>query len=620
MPARRIAMGVVVAVCCALSAHAGIADYEWHLQRTLSGKGSTAVDCQRAIYAILLQSVHLSNGAVVSGPSVRVEKSERPISSDILDASVLRAESISISSAGSEPVTVYVPVPGEGKTVSLYRHIDTSLFWEVPGDVSPLGGHLIFDVVYPGRYVVAEERGEARFPGDFNGRFFDFSPLSSAPEAKRAWRLYPMAPEEISGPIPLVLIHGLGNDRWGDFAHWAEHSDEAALLRKHYQIWNFSHPISGVNAPIGFSSAYPVFSESVVAYLARFIADAEQNGVMADGKRRFFPEGPYAILTHSQGGIKARALLANYPEHAERVFAVVTLNCPHMGTPWAIPEWVRHTLSRFGLTREFIGTKIVRGTLAELALQGYFNVNRQSDLDTGWVNYDERGGFGIPTRVFDAWYWSHGLKQVTLSPRDANRTYARELPGIADETFEPPALLETYCGGLDCITPAERGGMHLDKFFVYGGYIVIADDFTRAMSGLPPHDYPNPTMSNGALRMVQLMMGTVESAGSSYPVGAYRVGDGFVPLQSQLLLDGTEGALVYETRKVGKWEIPVVPMELREDLIHAHTLALPERIRLLRGWTHLDTITGRYEPKTGHSELFEWVLDDLLSVVPADSE
>ncbi|MFO7975264.1 MAG: alpha/beta hydrolase, partial [Candidatus Hydrogenedentota bacterium] len=605
MLARLTAVCTLVAAHCLVSAHATIANYQWHLQRTLSGEGSTAVDCQRAIYEFLLKSVQLPNGTFVNGTSVSANKSALPISPEILDASVLKAESVSISTAGSGPVTIHVPSPGEGKTVSVYRRLDSTLFVRIPARVSPLKGYRVFDVVYPGEYVVAEERDAPASNASLSRGFFDFSPVSPEPEAKSAWELYPMAPEEVSGRVPLVLIHGLGNDRWDDFVHWAQHSDEAALLREHFQIWNFRHPMVGVSAPIGFSGAYPAFSESVVAYLARFIADAEKNGVVADGERRFFPEGPYAMLTHSQGGIKARALLVNYPEHAERVFAVVTLNCPHMGSPWAIPEWVRHTFSKIGLTRQFIGTKILQGSLADLVLNGYFNVQRQSDLDVGWANYDKRGGFGIPTQTFNAWSWSDGLKQITLSPRDANQTYARELPGITDETFEPPVLFDTYCGGLDCITPSEQGGMHLDKFFVYAGYVVILDDFTRALRGLPPHDYPNPSMSNGALRLVQLIMGTVKSAGSTYPIGTYRVGDGFVPLQSQLMLDGAEGTLLYKTRSVGEWEIPVVPTELREDVIQAHTLALPERLRLLRGWTHLDTITGRYDPNTGHSELFE---------------
>ena len=125
---------------------------------------------------------------------------------------------------------------------------------------------------------------------------------------------------------------------------------------------------------------------------------------------------------------------------------------------------------------------------------------------------------------------------------------------------------------------------------------------------------------NSALRLVQQVMSTVESAGASYPIGTYRVGDGFVPLQSQLLLDGTETERVYETQVIRGREIPVFPTRLREDLLRAHTLALPDRIRILKGWSHLDTITGRYRPESGQSALFPRVVDDLLSVLPVAPE
>jgi len=620
MLARVPAVIAVLAAGYAVSACAGLPAFQWHLERTLAGEGSTALDCQRAIYELLQEAVMLPGGAVVAGTAVTAEKSGHRISPAMLDGSVLHAQPVTISALVPEPVTICAPVPGEGNITSVYRRVDSDLYVRVPGLAPPVGGYLIFDVRYPGEYVVAVERAEQASPTEPVTRCLDFAPPSRDPAARSAWKFYPVAPKEICGPLPLVLIHGSGDDRWGDFSHWAQYSDEAALLRKHFQVWNFSHPMSGVAAPIGLSRDYPAFSESVVAALDGYIAEAEEDGVLVDGERYFFSKGPYAILTHSQGGIKARALLVNYPEHAERVFAVVSLNCPHMGTPWATPEWVRHTLSKVGLTRRLTLEKIFQGVLAEGVLRGYINVDRQSDLDTGWANFDRAGGFGIPTRTFSAWYWGGGIKNVTLSPCDANQTNARELPGIADETFEPPALLDVYCGGLDCITPSERGGMFLDKFFVYAGYIVFLDDFAGALTGAAPQENAARSVQNSALRTVQLLMTITDSEGSVYPIAAYRVGDGFVPLQSELLLDGAETALIYKTRKFLGWEVPVFPTELREDLIREHTLALPEKLRILRGWSHLDTITGRYNPETGHSELFQQVLDDLLSVLPADDE
>ncbi len=616
----------LAALILASAASAGVGEFQWHLQRTLRDEGSTALDCQRAIARFLGKSLTLCNGMLLNGDAVAAKTAALPVTPDRIDASVLRAQAITVSATSSLPLNLSIPFPAEGNGIAVYRRIGEDLYTRVPLAPGTRFGYLEYLLEYPGEYVVTEEDEdeeipETPLPGPApTGDFFDFTPVSAAPEAKAAWDFYPMAPETIAGPVPVILIHGMVSDRWTDFAHWAEHSDEAAAFRAHFQLWNFSHPGTGVTAPIGFSSAYPSFSESVVAYLARFIENAETHGVELEGKRYVFPSGPYAMVAHSAGGLKARAFLVNYPEHAERVFAVVTLACPHTGTPWGTPEWVRHTLSGIGFTREFIGEKIFQGLLAELALNGYFNIQRQGDLDVGWANFDAAGGFGIPTRTFRAWLWPWNLHEITLSPRDANLTCARELSGIADETFEPSELFDTYCGGLDLITPAERGGMHLDKFFVYAGYIDAADDITRALNGSVPDDHENRYTMNSALRLVQQVMSTVESAGASYPIGTYRVGDGFVPLQSQLLLDGTETERVYETQVIRGREIPVFPTRLREDLLRAHTLALPDRIRILKGWSHLDTITGRYRPESGQSALFPRVVDDLLSVLPVAPE
>ena len=53
------------------------------------------------------------------------------------------------------------------------------------------------------------------------------------------------------------------------------------------------------------------------------------------------------------------------------------------------------------------------------------------------ANTDAQGGFGIPERAFRSWKSGVGFEYVMLSPRDANATDARHLPGYQDSTFEP---------------------------------------------------------------------------------------------------------------------------------------------------------------------------------------
>jgi hypothetical protein len=82
------------------------------------------------------------------------------------------------------------------------------------------------------------------------------------------------------------------------------------------------------------------------------------------------------------------------------------------------------------------------------------------------------------------------------------------------------------------------------------------------------------------------------------------------------MLDGLEDKLIYKTRKVNGWTLPARPFEPRLKPIREHTLANPARIRILRGWSHYDTVTGRYDENTKSSPLFPMVAEDLLSVLP----
>lgn len=81
------------------------------------------------------------------------------------------------------------------------------------------------------------------------------------------------------------------------------------------------------------------------------------------------------------------------------------------------------------------------------------------------------------------------------------------------------------------------------------------------------------------------------------------------------MLDGQEGDLIYETDTVDGWRFATFTPRL--DLIAAHTLADPSRLRIVRGGTHLEGVTGRYDMQTGHSDLFSMVAADLLSVIPS---
>lgn len=440
--------------------------------------------------------------------------------------------------------------------------------------------------------------------------------LSTSPDAKAHWKFTRARAQDVDGPVPLILVHGLSTDFWEAFETWAADSDDADIFRQTFQLWKYLTPNDGVNAAVGFGTDYAGFDESLAAYLNRFIEKAETEGTRGtDGNRYFFPEGPFCMLTHSQGGVTARAFLANFPAKAERCLGVVTLSAPHMGSPGATPEWVRYTLADLGIPPVFL-RQIIRGNVSDFVVNAYLSTERQSDMDMGWANFDADGIGGIPTRQFRAWFPGQGFQLRTLSPRDANLTDARATPGIDDETFEPTELLPNYCGGMDLITPETRGGMNMDKFFLYGAYLQPGADLPELIQQLRDADNRDGSIYNVVLRLLSLLMGRMQSAGSNPPLGVYLLNDGFVPLQSQLMLDGKETRLLYKTTQIGPIVLPKRPLSPRTRLIRQHTLANPDRIRILEGWSHYDTVTGRYNPATKTSPLFSQVANDLLSVVP----
>lgn len=452
---------------------------------------------------------------------------------------------------------------------------------------------------------------------EINRIFANSQPASADPAAKAAWKLFRVEPDKVAGPVPVILIHGLENDRWAHFIDWAANSPEAAAFRANFQVWDFKHEATGVNAAIGFSRDYPGFEESIVTYLNRFIVQATIDGVETGGVRYYFPEGPMCMLTDSSGGLKARAFMVNFPEQADRVLAVVTLSAVHLGTPLATPEWLRYTLTYLGPSKLPYVARMVRGELSQYMLSDFLCVQRQSDLDTGWGNFDAEGGTGLPALNFRAWQPGQGVRTLSLSPRDANQTDARTLPGYADTTFEPAERLSTYCGGMENIMPSARGEMGLDKFFLYGAYLLFPADWPwLSDDNKSLDDRKQNAMENAGLRVSYAILGAVVSADGTSPLGVYLLNDGISPLQSQLLLDGKETERLYETKVVNSRSVPVVPFRVREDVLREHTLVNPDRLRLLPGWSHLDTITGRYNSTTGHSALFTMVADDFLSVLP----
>lgn len=606
---------VAVAVCLGASDHITSA-----VSGVLRNDGRTAVDVQRALNETLALQAFTADGVCVTGNAPEVEALDRNTWDGETTADGVVGHALRVGGRGPAPLRVSVPLSSLPKTPSGgaqpwsgYARVAPGVFLKLDTTADARTGTLEFSCPAPGEYAVAAEprdTAEAAAKG-----FIPSSPDPSPdPALKRDWRLYPVAPGKIAGAVPVVLIHGATNDRWAEFTHWAEHSPEAEAFRRDFSLWNFRHEMFGMDGAIGYDRDCPSYSESISAYLRRFLEQAETQGVEADGGRHTFPPGPFALLTHSSGSQKAQAFLVNNPDYAERVFVWVTLGPCHTGTPIATMEWDLHTLSRLGLGRAnplFAGFRW-------LLDRNYLTDKRQADMDSGWLNTDRAGGQGIPLRRFKTTESGGRRKERVLSPRDAARSDARGLAGFEeDTTFFPDPRSETWCGGADLVAPAFRGDRHTDRLIIHASYtdgkLRLFDLLRRSNDGVV--DGRTVFMEGLALAICGRLMGLFDSASGGWPMGAYQLNDGFIPLQSQVLLDGRQAASVFETRTVLGRTQPDRPLRPNLDVIAEHTLAPPENIRIWKNWSHLETVTGRYNVRTGKSAYFTAVAADLSSAL-----
>ena len=553
-------------------------------------------------------------GVIVEGVRALVTD----ISPDTLPAELRTSPKLiacfAVNGRGPTPLRLYIPANAT-VDVDIYRRASKGLYVRVGESLPHQGRYCVFEAHSPGTFMALN--ANARKTAAPSTQKSLLSPISDAPEAKADWKLFRVAPETITGSMPLVLIHGMKTDRWAAFIHWATYSSEAAAFREKFQVWDFFHENFGINVAVGYSKDYPAFEESIVAYLDRFLKTAISHGVETDGVRSYFPaEGPFCLMSDSTGGLTALAFLRNFPDQAARIPRVIALSPTMTGTPGCTPEWLRHTTSRIQIAFPETMQILIQSSLANALLYGFMDERCQSDLDAGWANLDARGGSGIPTKTFRSWLGGLSIERITLSPRDANSTDARTLPGYNDNTFEPQLPLTTYCGGLDAILPATQGDPLLEKFYLYASYM----DHIENIAGFT-YSSSKALLSSGEIFLETLgalaanaVMTTVATQDSDFPLGTYLLNDGLVPLQSQLMLDGAQTEFIYETKTVNGWRFPVEPFRPRMNLIRRHTLANPDHLRLLINWTHLDTVTGRYNVRTKSSTLFSMVAKDLISI------
>jgi hypothetical protein len=532
--------------------------------------------------------------------------------SEELGAEVTVERYFQIDGRGPRPLEVSIPLP-VNSAANVYRRIEEGLLVMANG-VRREEGELQFIAGYPGEFVVCDGAPpETHLEKGLFG-----APTSREPAVKEEnWSLKRLHADVLTGPTPLITFHDFNNlHSSANFIHWAVNSPEAAEVRSQFQLWRCGLPSAGINAPIGYDANSPVFNESEVYWVNKMLDEATSEGVETDGVLHFFPEsGPIAVFAMSQGGLKIRAFMLHFPHYGERIYAVACMSSPHLGTPWATHEWTRYTASRIGT-----GKPTALELIVELTILIDLNpVDTQFQRDMAWLNLEAAVGGGIPYREFMSWSILQGEHMRVLSPRDSSETlawYNPDFPG--DTSIEPPGPLITYCGGMDLITPTNRGDLYMDRFFLYGAYLIENQGWSHhlsaAQSGL--RDAGAYWIETSKFRLFNSIMQHIETNNTEWPLTSFRLNDGQVPLQSQLMLDGLEGPYIYKTEVEQGWRYPKEPLELDMDLVRAHTLADPDKIRVFPGLSHQDLIQGLYDKETAKSDIYTQVGEDILGAHP----
>jgi triacylglycerol lipase len=165
---------------------------------------------------------------------------------------------------------------------------------------------------------------------------------------------------------PIVLHHGLfGHGNW-ELGPWRlpyfRQIDRAIAARGYPLI------ISGVHPTAGVVRRARQLKETILARLA--VMDKRDEKIV--------------ILAHSMGGLDARHMISHLGM-ADRVAALVTISCPHRGSPYA--DWcVEHLGRRLGGLRlmKFLGLDVQAALDVTTTMCRRFN---QTTLDSPLVRY-----------------------------------------------------------------------------------------------------------------------------------------------------------------------------------------------------------------------------------------
>ena len=325
--------------------------------------------------------------------------------------------------------------------------------------------------------------------------------------------------------VPLVLIHGTGSDtspeldyRWQTLVNYLNDPLNADAF-KEFDVYVWKH---FTELPIGFNGA----AGSQAAELADFVYADNPDGLRLGWSGSQYALGTKVLfVAHSQGGLVARSFMNHYNstvghKQGEDVLGLITLDTPHHGSPFAVPDWDAEMWTNYygdGPVSFDLFSTLVGPGLPFLGGLG-FNSNRRGDVNLAWDSMD-----GAISTSTSATFYSESLLPFftyELTPSDGNDS---RVSSDVTPFFYLQDLKDTW-GTLLALNENEA---YADKIVAYGAY----DNDLGDNASFPTGEH------NGLSWLTRLMSMMHSQQPVSGDYTSYYANDGMVPLQSSLFLN-----------------------------------------------------------------------------------
>ncbi len=421
---------------------------------------------------------------------------------------------------GGEPIYFELlgqPLPDDGVTLS---DLTTSffgvgsLYYVIPEDLDP--GDYVVHVKYDGSSVYEPTQEQANLTVE-----------------ERDWHLSPWSdPVGSSTRTPLVLVHGIHSEGHDAEARWDT-----------LEAWIDAHP-----SAFGAFDVYTWVHDSTAAVgfdgdtgNAEDLADFVYGTLLANDH---YPAGTRVLfVAHSRGGLVVRAFM-NHEHQGDDVLGLITLGTPHHGSPLAVPDWVAYAwIDRFGLDILSLGcydTIIDTEPTPGLGRLHRFDPDELGSLNLAWDNADNALADST-ARLFPVTISNDGWMQTT--PTDAN-----QLSSSTDVTVFYGNPYKDMSGTLAYLNQTEQYHAKIAAFAAYDVLLLNNIDLLAVCGGQATAATTGLTPEHLGLSAVTVFQSQMSNTASGAAV--YHANDGFVPLQSALLLD-ISGGLPFSTRTLG---------------------------------------------------------------------